>query len=342
MTSVHASGTTRTASSARPRRAPTRTPPTPAARAEERAPDTRRESTPPSSPVWPFRSRRARRRRDGICGHERRSRGCRAVPRRACAGCWSGGGSPGCSADGPGEPVRDAVAAFRNEDGGFGHALEPDGRGPESQPAAVLTALSVLDECDAWDDELARSACDWLATTEPDGGGTPFVMPGVEAWPHGPWWRPAEGLPASLTTTGQVLEPLLARGVEHPWVERATAWLWSRVERPGRAGPLRRARPRRVPRRRARPRARASGGRAARAGARTPRPRRRGPAARPTCTAPIEYAPRPDSAARAAFDDAAARATTSTRSRPSSARTAAGCSRGWRGRRWPRPSGAAS
>ena len=139
--------------------------------------------------------------------------------------------------DGTGEPVRAAVAAFRNDDGGFGHALEPDGRGPESQPAAVLTALSVLDECDAWDEELAGSACDWLATTEPDGGGTPFVMPGVERWPHGPWWKPAEGLPASLTTTGQVLGPLLRRGVEHPWVERATAWLWSQVDEPGEPGP---------------------------------------------------------------------------------------------------------
>jgi hypothetical protein len=135
--------------------------------------------------------------------------------------------------DGPGAPVRDAVAAFQNEDGGFGHALEPDGRGPESQPAAVLTALSVLDEADAWDDDIAGRACDWLATTEPEGGGTPFVMPGVEAWPHGPWWAPREGLPASLTTTGQLLAPLIARGVEHPWVDRATAWVWSTVEDPG-------------------------------------------------------------------------------------------------------------
>lgn len=138
---------------------------------------------------------------------------------------------------GPAEPVRDAVAAFRNEDGGFGHALEPDGRGPESQPAAVLTALAVLDECDAWDDAIARSACDWLATTEPEGGGTPFVLPGGEAWPHGPWWLPREGLPASLTTTGQVLGPLLRRGVEHPWVERATAWVWSKLDDAGDADP---------------------------------------------------------------------------------------------------------
>jgi hypothetical protein len=205
--------------------------------------------------------------------------------------------------DGPAAPVRDAVAAFRNEDGGFGHALEPDGRGPESQPAAVLTALNVLDEADAWDDAMAQSACDWLATTEPEGGGTPFVLPGVERWPHGPWWRPQEGLPASLTTTGQVLRPLLARGVEHPWVERATAWLWSQVDDPGEPGPydvhglvafLDGVRDR--------GRAEAGAERLApviRAATAPPRPG--GP---PDVHRAIEYAPRPDSVARRAFDQA--------------------------------------
>ena len=40
-------------------------------------------------------------------------------------------------------PVRDAVAAYRNEDGGFGHALEPDCRAPGSQPLAVEMALRI-------------------------------------------------------------------------------------------------------------------------------------------------------------------------------------------------------
>ena len=61
------------------------------------------------------------------------------------------------------QPVRDAVAAYRNPDGGFGHALEPDGRCPGSQPLAIAFALSVLDEADAWDTGLAEGACDWLA-----------------------------------------------------------------------------------------------------------------------------------------------------------------------------------
>src|SRR6201995_3041257 len=47
--------------------------------------------------------------------------------------------------DGPAAPVRDAVAAYRNDDGGFGHALEPDCRAPGSQPAAAAMALRIMD-----------------------------------------------------------------------------------------------------------------------------------------------------------------------------------------------------
>jgi hypothetical protein len=68
---------------------------------------------------------------------------------------------------GEAQPVRDAVAAYRNPDGGFGHGLEPDARGPGSQPAAAELALRILHEADAWSAELATGACDWLAATAP-------------------------------------------------------------------------------------------------------------------------------------------------------------------------------
>src|ERR1700745_2931760 len=72
--------------------------------------------------------------------------------------------------DGPAAPVRDAVAAYRNDDGGFGHALEPDCRAPGSQPAAVAMALSMMNETGAWDEDLVRGACDWLAAGGPARG----------------------------------------------------------------------------------------------------------------------------------------------------------------------------
>jgi len=38
-----------------------------------------------------------------------------------------------------------ALLPYQNADGGFGNALEPDGRGPSSQPGHVCAALRVLD-----------------------------------------------------------------------------------------------------------------------------------------------------------------------------------------------------
>ena len=38
------------------------------------------------------------------------------------------------------------LRAYRNRDGGFGHALEPDVRAPESEPASTLHGLEVLGE----------------------------------------------------------------------------------------------------------------------------------------------------------------------------------------------------
>jgi hypothetical protein len=49
-------------------------------------------------------------------------------------------------ADGPAELVVEALRGYRNPDGGFGHALEPDLRCPASQPAPTLYALEILNE----------------------------------------------------------------------------------------------------------------------------------------------------------------------------------------------------
>jgi hypothetical protein len=135
--------------------------------------------------------------------------------------------------DGPAGPVRDAVAAYRNEDGGFGHALEPDGRAPGSQPAATEMALRIMNETGAWDEDLVRGACDWLAAVAPAEGGAAFVEPTLDGWPHAPWWVPEDGHPASLFATGIIAGTLHARGVSHPWLDGATEVMWNRVGKLG-------------------------------------------------------------------------------------------------------------
>jgi hypothetical protein len=133
-------------------------------------------------------------------------------------------------AGGLARPVRDAVAAYQNSDGGFGYGLEPDCRSPGSQPAATEHALRTLHEADVWDAGLAAAACDWLEARAPDGGGAVFVEPTMAGWPHAPWWVPEDGRPASLTTTGRIAGTLHARRVRHPWLDAATSLMWERVD----------------------------------------------------------------------------------------------------------------
>ena len=128
------------------------------------------------------------------------------------------------------EPVRDAVAAYRNDDGGFGHALEPDLRAAASQPAAVEMALRIMDAADAWDEHLVRDAIDWLTSIAPSEGGATFVLPTLSQGPHAPWWVPAEGNPVSLIQTGQIAGVLYARGFNHPWRDAATEVMWRGID----------------------------------------------------------------------------------------------------------------
>src|ERR1700676_3775221 len=71
-------------------------------------------------------------------------------------------------------PVLETLRAYRNSDGGFGHALEPDVRAPESEPTATLTALEVLAEVGALDDPMVADAAAWVARVADPDGGVPF------------------------------------------------------------------------------------------------------------------------------------------------------------------------
>jgi hypothetical protein len=139
-------------------------------------------------------------------------------------------------ADGPAQPVIDALCGYRNPDGGFGHALEPDLRSPGSQPAPTLYALEILNEAGAAGGEIARDARAWIASiAEPDGG-IPFVVPGFENYPHAPWWAAAASSSEAKPNPGSFLTLALA-GVLHAggvsdddWLECATEWSWRSIE----------------------------------------------------------------------------------------------------------------
>ena len=85
-------------------------------------------------------------------------------------------------------PVIASLRAYQNDDGGFGHALEPDLRGPSSQPVPLEHALQILDELGGFEPEIVQRACEWLESVTTAEGGVPFVLPSVVEGPHASWW----------------------------------------------------------------------------------------------------------------------------------------------------------
>jgi len=128
---------------------------------------------------------------------------------------------------GPAEPVVEALRGYRNPDGGFGHGLEPDLRGPASQPAPTLYALEILSEARAGDGELARGARAWIASIADPDGGIPSVLPGFEDYPHAPWFQPE---PGSMLTLGLAAASYAAGVTDEEWLPRATDWCWRSIE----------------------------------------------------------------------------------------------------------------
>jgi hypothetical protein len=132
--------------------------------------------------------------------------------------------------DGSAEAVVAALEAYRNADGGFGNALEPDKRAPPSQPQDAEVALRTLDAVGALTPERALPLCDWLASATTPAGGVPFSLPSVNPFPHSPWWGVAEDhSPANLNPTAAIVGLLLKHRIDHPWIRPATDYCWSAI-----------------------------------------------------------------------------------------------------------------
>jgi hypothetical protein len=97
--------------------------------------------------------------------------------------------------DGLADAVLAALAAYQNEDGGFGHALEPDMRTPSSSALATEIGLRVLAELDLpAEHEMVRKAVEYCQSTyDPETKVWRVVPYDTNDHPHAPWWHDEEG-----------------------------------------------------------------------------------------------------------------------------------------------------
>ena len=127
------------------------------------------------------------------------------------------------------DAVLQALNAYQNPDGGYGQALEPDVRSPNSETTATLTALEVLEDVDALSSPAAARALTWVGTVTREDGGIPFLLAPSLDYPRAPWMALAdEGSHLTFGFTAVARRT----GSTEPWVPAATRWCWSKLDKP--------------------------------------------------------------------------------------------------------------
>lgn len=88
------------------------------------------------------------------------------------------------------------LRAFQNEDGGFGHGLEPDFWLPKSSPMATWSAGQMMMEIGLdREHDLVQSMLKFLQQSYDEETGLWLsVLPENNEYPHAPWWHWKEGV----------------------------------------------------------------------------------------------------------------------------------------------------
>ncbi|MDX3095114.1 hypothetical protein PV703_31310 [Streptomyces sp. ME01-24h] len=132
--------------------------------------------------------------------------------------------------NGAADAVETALSAYRNADDGYGHALDPDLRGPVSQPLHAAQALRVLDEIGRCTGQRAERICRYLTAVSTPQGALPALHPSQRGFPVAPWLPLVDDPPGDLPATGPVVGALHGNQVWHAWLFRATDFCWAAIE----------------------------------------------------------------------------------------------------------------
>lgn len=93
------------------------------------------------------------------------------------------------------DAVLNALMFYQNEDGGFGHALEPDNWNPNSTPITTNHAIKILHQIDFVDMSHPIYKGIWNYLKSGSGMtdyGWCFTIPSNDDYPRAPWWNYSE------------------------------------------------------------------------------------------------------------------------------------------------------
>lgn len=113
--------------------------------------------------------------------------------------------------------VHNSLRCYRNDDGGYGHALEHDIRCPDSHPLALEFLLTVLVQTGLPAGNLLDGASAWVEQNQ-NADGSLRNPPAVLDYPHAPWW---DG--GGQTMPDSIVGNLIKYGKASDAVKRSTA-----------------------------------------------------------------------------------------------------------------------
>lgn len=112
------------------------------------------------------------------------------------------------------QAVLEALGAFQNDDGGFGHGLEPDCMNPNSSPIQTWRATTIirrigLDKTHP----MVTSILNYLEhTPDQKDGHYPFTIPSNDDYPRAPWWSHSDRAYADFNPTASLTGFILRYG----------------------------------------------------------------------------------------------------------------------------------
>jgi len=125
--------------------------------------------------------------------------------------------------EGSKEHIVQALKAYQNDDGGFGHALEPDLRAPDSHPLYMEFALRTLYDCNIKDPEMSSKACSFVAKHADLANGIPTIFKSATPYSQASHWdNPLSSEPSFDRLVGLV-GLLKWQGINHSWLDEAAA-----------------------------------------------------------------------------------------------------------------------
>lgn len=129
---------------------------------------------------------------------------------------------------GSNKKVIEYLSAFQNEDGGFGHGIEPDFWSPYSSPMATWAAGQILMEIHAdKDDEVVKSMISYMVNTiQRETGMWLSSLPENNQFPHAPWWHWTEAVQENwMFNPGAELAGFLVHWSSEQSVASKLGWL---------------------------------------------------------------------------------------------------------------------